>query len=251
MSINYTVLIQARTSSTRLPNKVLLKISGKTLLEHVVRRAQAAKSVYRVIVATTIDSADLRIVKWCADNYVSVFCGSREDVLDRYYQTAKLFEAVNVIRITSDCPLIDPQLIDAMIEFHKQKKTDYAANILEESFPDGEDIEIITFATLEKAWKTAKLPSEREHVTPYIRNHPKLFSLANYRSQKNWSKLRWTVDEPKDLLFVKAIYKHLYKQKKLFGMNDIIELLKRKPKLLNINSSIARNQGYLKSLRED
>jgi spore coat polysaccharide biosynthesis protein SpsF (cytidylyltransferase family) len=251
MLTNYTAIIQARSTSTRLPGKVLLKIAGKTILEHIVTRVQAAKLVSQVIVATSVQIDDLAIVKWCATHMVRVFCGSLDDVLDRYYQTARLFSAQNIIRITADCPLIDPRLIDTMIKFHKHKKVNYVANILEETFPDGEDIEIFTFTALEKAWKQAQLPSEREHVTLFIRKHPELYSLANYRNKKNLSKLRWTVDEENDLVFIKNIFNYLYRKNNLFGINDIIGLLKERPGLLEINQHIIRNEGYLKSLLKD
>lgn len=248
---NYSVIIQARTGSTRLPGKVLKKISGKTVLEHVVRRVQACKKTDSVIVATTVEKADLQIVKWCADNKVSVFCGSVRDVLDRYYQTARLFNVTHVIRITSDCPLIDPKLIDKIIEFQKQKKANYASNILTLTFPDGEDVEVFTFQALEKTWRKAMAGSEREHVTPYMRNHPELFTQASYKSSIDYSNLRWTLDEPRDLELIKRVYKQLYRNNPLFGMNAIIDLIQRQPSLSHLNSSIKRNTGYLKSLHQD
>ena len=251
MSYNYAAVIQARTGSTRLPGKVLRKIYGKTILEHVVRRVQAAKEIDTIIIATTVEKLDLQIVKWCASNHISVYCGSINDVIDRYYQTARLFTISNVIRITSDCPLIDSKLIEQMIDFHKQRKTDYATNILEETFPDGEDVEICTFAALEKTWREAKLVSEREHVMPYLRNHPELFTLANLKNSTNLSHLRWTLDVPQDFTFIKKVYKKLYPKNPLFGMNAIINLLQKEPRLSKINSSITRNAGYINSLHHD
>ena len=251
MSNNYAIIIQARTGSTRLPGKVLRKIHGTTVLEHVVRRTQVVNKVNMIIVATTVEKADLPIVKWCASNNVRVYCGSLLDVLDRYYQSARLFNARNIVRITSDCPLIDPKLIDQMIEFHQRQKTDYAANILETTFPDGEDIEICTFSALEKTWQEAKLGSEREHVTPYIRKHPELFTQASFTNRIDYSHMRWTLDEPQDLKFITSIYKELYRENPLFGMDAIIDLLQKKPQLSNSNSSITRNAGYLKSLQRD
>ncbi len=251
MKIKNLAIIQARVRSTRLPGKVLLKIFDKTILEHVVSRIKKCRLVNLVVVATTTNSADSKIASLCKKNKIPIYRGSEEDVLDRYYQVAKLYHAKNIIRITSDCPLIDPIIIDDVINAHLKYKVDYTSNTLLEKFPDGEDIEIFKFATLEKAWVNAKLKSEREHVTPYMRKHCEIFKLHSVGAKKDYSGKRWTLDEAKDFLFIEKIYKYLYKNSNYFGMKEILKLLYIRPELERINSNITRNEGYLKSLQND
>lgn len=243
-------IIQARLGSTRLPGKVLLDIEGRTVLEHVIRRVKSSKLVTDVIVATTINKDDLKIVKLCANLGISVYCGSEDDVLDRYYQTARLFGADHIVRITSDCPLIDHMLIDEVITLHVQEKADYTSNTLKETYPDGEDIEVFTFAALKEAWKKANLSSEREHVTPYIRKNP-AFKLANLEYKKDLSHKRWTLDNPEDYDFIKSIYKNIYIKNPDFGMEEILKFIDKNPVVEKINQHINRNEGYLKSLKEE
>ena len=244
-------IIQARISSTRLPGKVLKKIEGKTVLEHVINRVKAAKSIDDVVVATTVEKEDLEIVKLCANLGISVFCGSEDDVLDRYYQAARLFKAEHIVRITSDCPLIDSQVIEEVIELYFKEKADYATNTMPETYPDGLDTEVISFKTLKIAWENTKLFSEREHVTPYIRKNPSIFKLVNLKSNINLNDKRWTLDEPEDFEFIKIIYENLYPKDLLFGMETILNYLKENPEVEKINKNIIRNEGYLKSLKED
>jgi len=244
-------IIQARTASTRLPGKVLKIIEGKTVLEHVINRVRAAKNLDEVIVATTVKKEDLEIVKLCANLGISVFCGSEDDVLDRYYQITRLFKAKHIVRITSDCPLIDSQVIGKVIKLYFQKKADYASNTMPETFPDGLDTEVFSFKTLKIAWKNAKLPSEREHVTPYIRKNPNIFKLVNFKSNIDLSNKRWTLDEAEDFEFIKIIYKNLYPKDSLFGRKTILNYLRENPEVEKINKEIIRNEGYLKSLKEN
>jgi len=244
-------IIQARISSTRLPGKVLKKIEGKTVLEHVINRTKAAKNISDVVVATTVKKEDLEIVKLCASLGISVFCGSENDVLDRYYQTARLFKANHIVRITSDCPLIDPQVIEEVIELYFKEKADYATNTMPETFPDGVDTEVFSFNTLKIAWENAKLFSEREHVTPYIRKNPNIFKLVNLKCNFSLNNKRWTIDEPIDLKFIETIYKNLYSEDSLFEMRKILDFLKKNPKIEEINKNIIRNEGYLISLKKD
>ena len=203
--MNIIAIIQARISSTRLPGKVLKKIEGKTVLEHVINRVRAAKNLDDVIIATTVKKKDLKIVQLCAKLGVSVFCGSENDVLDRYYQTARLFKADHIVRITSDCPLIDPMVINEVIKLYFREKADYASNTMPETFPDGLDAEVFSFKTLKIAWGNAELPSEREHVTPYIRKNSNIFKIVNLKCDINLKNKRWTIDEPEDFSFIKII----------------------------------------------
>lgn len=241
-------IIQARMSSTRLPGKVMLDVSGKTILGHVVDRLKYSNRLDAVTVATTTAPSDDVIVKWCAENKVPVFRGSLNDVLDRYYRAAKDFSARTVVRITSDCPLIDPELVDRVIDKFSEGIYDHVS--VGGGYPDGLDAEVFSFTALEKAHREARLSSEREHVTPYIWKNPGIFRLANITPGKDLSKLRWTVDDEKDFDLVTRIYEGLG-DRKIFHMRDILEFLEKHPELLEINSMTARNEGYAKSLRED
>lgn len=242
-------IIQARMGSSRLPNKVLMDLCGKPALWHVIDRVKKAKRIDEIVVATTIEKQDLQLVKFCADNGIRVYVGSESDVLDRYYQAAKLFKPDNVIRITSDCPLIDHELIDEIINIHTEQKNDYTSNTLVDSFPDGLDCEVMKYEVLEKAWKKAELLSEREHVTPYIKKgNFKKFNVICEPDKRNF---RWTLDTEKDYEFIKAVYGHLYALNPDFLSKDIYDLLNKIPEINDINSGIIRNEGYLKSIAND
>ncbi|PWB52450.1 MAG: hypothetical protein C3F06_07795 [Candidatus Methanoperedenaceae archaeon] len=243
-------IIQARLGSTRLSGKVLLDLKGKTVLEQVIDRVRASRFIDDVIIATTIIKEDLKIVKLCADHGIRVYCGSENDVLERYYETARLFGADHIVRITSDCPMIDPSIIDDVIDLHLKEKADYTSNTLKETYPDGQDVEIFTFMSLKNAWKNAKLTSEREHVTPYIRNNPE-FKLVNMECGEDMSNKRWTLDNSEDYEFIKIIFENLYDKNPLFSMEEIVKLINEKPEIERINENIDRNEGYKKSLRED
>jgi len=244
-------IIQARAGSTRLPGKVLMDLGGKTVLERVIERVRAAKMISEVIVATTIKAEDLAIVKLCAELGIRVFCGSENDVLDRFYQAAILYEATQVVRVTADCPLIDPIIIDLVVGRHLAEKADYTSNTLQETFPDGEDVEALTIATLHQAWREADLDSEREHVTPYIRKNQVMFKLASVTNQKNLSDKRWTLDNEEDYQFIKNVYAHFPVNGLIFGMNEVLAVVKENPHYEKINQNINRNAGYAKSLKED
>ena len=249
--IDMLAIIQARTRATRLPDKVLFDLEGKAVLEHVINRAKASKYIADVFVGTTIKKADLKIVKLCAELDVSVFCGSEDDVLDRYYQTARLVRPKHVVRITADCPVIDPMVVDKVIELHIKENADYTSNTFGETYPDGQDVEVFTFEALKESWENAELASEREHVTPYMRNNPKKFKLSSLNYSDNLSNMRWTLDNKEDYEFLKIVFKNLYHQNPLFGMNDILYFLGKNPAVERINMHIMRNEGYAKSLRED
>ncbi len=244
-------IIQARVGSTRLPGKVLLDLEGKTVLEHVVNRVKKSRQIGETIVATTILKEDQKIANLCSGKGVRVYRGSENDVLDRFYQAARLFSAGHIVRVTADCPLIDHKIIDDVLSLHLKKKSDYTSNIIKETFPDGEDVEVFTFTALKRAWQEARLSSEREHVTPYIRNNPEIFKLANFSFPEDLSGKRWTLDEEKDYEFIGKIYGALYKKSKFFGMEEILGFLKSHPEYEKINSRIPRNEDYLKSIRND
>lgn len=242
-------IIQARMTSTRLPRKVLSDIGGKPMLYHVVSRARRAQTLDLVAVATSEGQADDGVAHFCAESNIPCFRGSEDDVLDRYYRAARQYEAEVVVRLTADCPLLDPAVIDKVIQIFFAGDYDYVSNTLETTYPDGLDIEVFGRQALERAWREARLKSEREHVTPYIRKHPELFHLENVRYPEDLSALRWTVDEPQDLELVRAVYSHFGLLP--FGMLEVLDFLSKNPELGKLNASIGRNEGYQKSLHED
>jgi len=244
-------IIQARMGSTRLPNKVLLDLEGKPVIEHVIERVKKSKLISEVIVATTFEKEDLPIVKLCARMGVRVFCGSEDDVLDRFYQAAKLIKPKHIVRITADSPVIDSEVIDKVIEGHLKENADYTSNDIKSTFPDGEELEIFTFESLKEVWKNADLISEREHVITYITARPERFKLANVENEIDISEKRWTLDNPEDWELISYLYKNLHPKNNLFGMEDILEFLKKNPKIEKVNKHLERNEGYQKSLKED
>ena len=228
-------IIQARVGSHRLPNKVLFDLEGKKVLEHIINRVRNSKLISEVVVATTIKKQDLEIVKVCANNDTLVYCGSENDVLDRYYQTARLLQPKNIVRITADCPLIDFEVIDEVIKKHTLEEADYTSNTIERTYPDGLDVEVLSFNTLHTIWSEAKLDSEREHVTPYIRNNRKKFKIAQLIDKKDLSNKRWTLDYQEDYEFIREIYAKLFNKNNLFNMEEIIGFINRNPEIEKIN----------------
>ncbi len=244
-------IIQARVSSTRLPEKILLPILGEPMLYRQIERVKRCKMINSIIVATSDDKSDDPIEKLCSDNMIDFFRGSLNDVLDRYYQAAKIYKPDHIIRLTGDCPLIDPNTIDKVVCFHLEGGYDYTSNIIERTYPDGLDVEIFTFECLEQTWKEAELPSRREHVTPFIYQHPYRFKIGSITNEVNLSHLRWTVDEREDFELVSKIYKNLYTNNPEFTMKDVLDFLSMNPELININMQYGCNEGYQKSLIQD
>lgn len=249
--MKFLAIIQARCGSTRLPNKILMNLEGKTVLERVVSRVRLSKLINEIIVATTVNIEDLEVVRLCSENNIRVFCGSSDDVLDRFYQLSKLLEPENIVRITADCPVIDPEIIDHVIGIHIKEGADYTSNTIIESYPDGVDVEVFRFNALARAWDEAVLKSEREHVTPYIKNHDEIFKIISVVNETDLSSKRWTIDNLEDYDFIAKIYKALHGNNNYFGMNDILAFLEENPEFEQINSHITRNEGYAKSLKED
>lgn len=251
--MKYLAMIQARCGSTRLPNKVLKDLCGKPQLQRVIERVQRSGKIDEVMVITSINKANLPILKLCTDIGVRTGIGSEDDVLDRYYQTAKLLRPDYVIRITGDCPCIDSQLIDEAI-CQMGEDIDYCANTLIPTFADGLDFEIIRFSALEKTWREAYHLFEREHVTQYIIRHPELFRQQNFASSfGDFSNHRWTVDEPEDFEVIEQIYKHFVCEShtEVFGYRDILSFLQEHPEIMKINRKYQRNEGLEKSIAED
>lgn len=236
-------IIQARMGSTRLPGKVLKDLEGKTMLARVVERVCRATLINDVLVATTDGKADDVIVQECRKAAAQVFRGDENDVLDRYFRAAQLTKAEAVVRITSDCPLIDPQVTDKTVRAFLDQQPDYASNVQVRTYPRGLDTEVMTVQALERAWRLANKPYERTHVTPYIYEHPGDFKLLSVTGEVDYSSHRWTVDTPEDLEFVRAIYARL-NDRGHFGGPDILELLEREPELLDLNRSVAQKALY-------
>lgn len=247
------IITQARSGSTRLPNKVLKKIEGRSLLQIHIERIKQAKNVDEIFIATTVNKADDAIENLAKKCKVNFYRGSENDVLDRFYQTVKSIKPEFVVRLTSDCPLIDPNLIDEIVIQAKERKLDYYTNILEELYPDGQDVEVFTFKALEKAWNEAKLNSDREHVTAYIRNNSsykngKLFTSDNHRLNENYSHVRLTVDEQVDFEVIQRMITDLGLDK---DWKTYADYYLNNNEINSLNSNITRNEGYTKSLNED
>ena len=231
-------LIQARMGSTRLPGKVLCDLAGQPMLARVFNRASQARTLHLVAVATTDRSADDAIVNLCEQQGWCCFRGSEDDVLDRYYRAAEAFQADAVVRITSDCPLIDAEVIDGVVTSFASlhPSCDYVSNCLERTFPRGLDVEVLSLDALRKAWEEDRDPAWREHVTPYVWRNPGRFRLRNFFNSADYSDMRWTVDTVEDLAFVRKIYEHFRDEP--FGWQDVIELLQAHPDWLEINRHV-------------
>lgn len=243
-------IIQARMGSSRLPGKSLAEIEKRPMLWHVIRRVKRATLVDRVVVATSVAPADDAIENVCRENGVPCHRGSENDVLDRFYHAARAEKAAQVVRITADCPLIDPEVIDRVVRRFQRGDLDYASNAMVRSYPDGLDTEICSFSALERAWHESSKPSEREHVTPYLRSGK--FRTANVENDSSFlhQHYRWTVDEMADLDFIREVYK-AFQEKEHFGMKDVFELIEKNPGLQRMNSEIVSNRGYYKSLFQE
>jgi spore coat polysaccharide biosynthesis protein SpsF len=223
--------------STRLPGKVLQDLEGETVLARVLNRLRRARLIDELLVATTDRPADDAIVKECRSLGVPVSRGDQNDVLDRYFRASQLAKAEAVVRITSDCPLIDPEITDKTIAAFLEARPDYASNVLVRTYPRGLDTEVMSVTALGKAWQAARTSYEREHVTPYIYEHPAEFRLLSVTENEDRSGYRWTLDTAEDLEFVRAIYVRL-RDKAMFGWRDVLDLLDREPALVELNRGV-------------
>ena len=252
MEIKTILITQARIGSTRLPGKVLMEVNQISLLKIHLDRLKKSKNIDKIIVATTDKIEDDIIEKFVLEWGYEVFRGSENDVLDRFYQAVKLINPLWIVRITADCPLIDPKLIDEVIEYTQSKNIDYCSNTLIENFPDGQDIEVFKFYALEYAWNHAIKKSDREHVTPYIRDfsnfkNNNIFSAINFDNDLNYSHIRMTVDEIRDFELIKIVIENNGLDKSWKEYADYIV----SNNLSHINDSIIRNEGYTKSLKNN
>jgi spore coat polysaccharide biosynthesis protein SpsF (cytidylyltransferase family) len=227
-------IIQARMTSRRLPGKVLMDLAGIPMLSHVIRRAEAANVFDQVIVATSMDPTDDLLERYCTSQGKTCFRGSLSDVLERYYQAASVHGADVIVRLTADCPLLDPAVIRKVVQAFDPGIHDYRSNVIRRTYPKGLDTEVLSLSALTRTRNEARLPEEREHVTPYIHKHPEIFRTTHVTQEKDLSKLRWTVDEPQDLAFARAVYAELGDG--VFGQEEILALLARRPALSSINA---------------
>ena len=237
-------IIQARMGSTRLPGKILKKVMDKTLLEYQLERVQQSTLIDEIIVATTEKEQDQAIVKLCEQLGQKVYRGSENDLLSRYYGAAIQRKADVVVRLTSDCPLIDPKVIDGVIQLYlkRQVDIDYASNTLERTYPRGLDTEVFSFEALQKAHEQALLERDREHVTTYIYTNLSEFRLVNFTCGQSLGSHRWTVDTEEDFELIKRILEHLYPNNPQFTMQDVLDLLKINPTWVDINAHIEQKK---------
>jgi spore coat polysaccharide biosynthesis protein SpsF len=244
-------VLQARMSSSRLAGKVMRPILGVPMLARQLERVKRAHNIDCLMVATSSETPDSEIAALCEATSTLCYRGSFDDVLDRCYRAVKPFQPDYVVRLTGDCPLADWSVIDRAISFCCEGGFDYASNTLRPSWPDGLDVEVARFSAFEQAWHEAVLPSEREHVTPFLYRRPERFRLGSMVQEANLSGLRWTVDEPEDFAFVTKVYEALYGDNPAFTTEDILALLQACPDLQRVNEKISRNEGLKKSVAED
>lgn len=241
-----SAIIQARVDSTRLPNKIFAEIEGQPLIWHVVNRLKKSKYLDSIIIATTVNPNDDKIEEWATENQIKFFRGSEDNVLKRYYDAAKHFNATEIVRITADDPFKDYQIMDQVIEKFYAENADFACNNKPPSFPEGLDIEVFRFAAIERAYMNAKTNFEKEHVTQYFYKNPDLFKISTTSYHKNISYLRWTIDEDDDLEMARKVYKNLYYINENFLMNNILELIENNPEISSINNKVNRSTLYKK-----
>lgn len=245
-------IVQARMGSSRLPGKVLAEIGGRPMLAHVMERAASIPGVEKVMLATSVDPRNEPLLALAASMGIEAYAGSESDVLDRYYQAANKIGADVVVRVTADCPLLDPHVSGLVVSCFMRGDVDYASNAHPATYPDGLDTEVFAFSALDRAWREAALPSEREHVTPFIWKRTDIFRTANVTNDVDLSAFRWTVDNPEDLELVRAIDNRMHMLGRLsYGLLDIIQLLREEPELSNLNRHVPRDAGYAKSVAQD
>ena len=248
-------VVQARMGSSRLPGKVLLPLAGQPLLVRMVERVQRSRLAGTVVVATTTEAADDAVAACCTAHGLACFRGDALDLLDRHYQAARQYRADVVLKIPSDCPLIDPAVIDQVLGVYLKNPNqyDFVSNLHPATFPDGNDVEIMRFEALETAWHEAQRPLEREHTTPYFWENPDRFRLANvgWATGQDFSMShRWTIDYPEDYEFIKAVYEALHPSKPDFSLDDVLRLLEKRPDIAQLNAHLAGVNWYRNHLDE-
>lgn len=237
-------IIQARMGATRLPGKPLLKVMDRPLLSYQLERLRRSRKIDDIVVATTLNSLDDAIVACCQQEGIPFFRGSEKDVLDRFYQAAKAFQADVIVRSTADCPLIDPKVVDQAVEFFLDHypSYDYVSNTLERTYPRGMDVEVFSKKSLEEAFHNAQRPEEREHVTVYIYHHSEQYPLGYIKMEPNESHHRWTVDTSEDFKLISTLLTYLYPKNPHFNLNDILNAFKEHPEWIHINSHVQQKK---------
>jgi spore coat polysaccharide biosynthesis protein SpsF len=248
-----SVIIQARMSSTRLPEKIMLEVCGKTLLEHMILRIKKSRKIDKILVATTINKKDDVIEKFCKEKQIQCFRGPEDDVLSRYKLANDYLNSDIIVRICSDCPLLDSNIIDDVINTFEKGNYDYVNNLvpLPRTYPDGLLVEVFSSKVLNEAYVEAKKPSDREHVTFFMSNQPKRYNIYRLDCEEDLSKYRFNLDYPEDFTVIKAIYESLYLDKPNFVMSDVITWLNNHPEIMKINSHIESNQGWESAFKKD
>lgn len=242
--MNVVAIIQARTGSTRLPNKIFLKLVNAPLLYHVVNRLRPSKEIDKIVIATTSSSNDNSVEEWCLKNSLDYFRGSENNVLDRYYHAAKKFNADIIIRVTADDPFKDYRLIDQAVKILKDENYDFVCNNNPVSFPEGLDVEVLSMHALSKSFFNSISNFEKEHVTQYIHRNKNSFKIFNIKNDKDLSSNRWTIDTIDDYLFTTEIYNRLFSVNNVFLTEDIYQLLEKNPQLLQINNEVKKSDLY-------
>ncbi len=241
-------LLQARTSSTRLPGKVLADVVGAPMIVRQIERIRLARMLDHLIVATSVDPSDDKLADIVAAQGVQVVRGKLDDVLDRFAVALRTVNAQHVVRLTGDCPLVDPDVVDVIVGHHLVSRADITTNAFEPTFPDGLDVEVVRADVLLTAAQEAQKKYEREHVTPFIYERPQRFRIVHYRAPVDLSGLRWTVDEPEDLVFVREVFAALYPSNPTFRMHHVLKLLSERPELSELNTRFTRNAGLARSI---
>ena len=245
-----TAVIQVRMGSTRFPGKIMMKLDEKfTVLDYVIRQLSHSKSLENIIIATTNLEQDNVIVEYAKNNELDYFRGEPLDVLDRYYKCAEKFSLDTIVRVTSDEPLIDPTIVDQIIINFQKIGCDFASNNLIRTFPAGFDAEVFSRQALERTWREAKLPSEREHVSPFMKKNKDIFKQFNLKNPQNIPISRLTLDREEDLKILKAITSKILERPILF--RHIFKLFEQEPNLLKLCNNVDPLEGYNKSLKDD
>lgn len=235
-------IIQARMGSSRLPGKILKEVNGKALLFYQIERLRQSDEIDQLVIATTVEQQDNQIVEFCKKHKVDYYRGSESDVLARYYQTWKEYGGDIIVRLTSDCPIIDPMIVDEIIRYYKTNKYDYVSNTIERTFPRGLDTEVFSKKVLEKTYKLATLERDREHVTAYIYTHPEIFTIGSYIGLQDYSNYRWTVDTQEDYLLIKNLLEAYKEKEQDLDLHAAVHLMKENPSWFKINEHIEQKK---------
>jgi len=239
-------IIQARMGSSRFPGKMMQLINNKPIIWYVIDSVKQVKLIDKIVLASTKNKEDQILLEKAKEYGIGGFAGNENDVLDRYYQCAKKFRADIILRVTGDCPLVDPEVIEKVIKMFQDNECDYCSNTLPPTYPDGLDVEVFSFKTLETAWKESKTQKDREHVTSYIRvgENEKKFKKLNLENGEDLSHIRLTLDQKEDFILIKKIFERINKNP--IYLKDIIDLIKKDPELLQINNQFERNNGEIR-----